>query len=131
MNKKREEELIETLKTCVDYQSGNINDLITNLQEIGKKVSNNKSIKDISKLYNAIGNEDRLKLIQVLKEKDYCVCELEMILDKSQPSISHHLRALESVGLIKGWKKGKFTHYAVVKEQFDKYLNLINQEFKI
>jgi len=56
------------------------------------------------------------------------VCELEAVLDESQPSISHHLKTLENAGLVRGWKKGKFTHYDIVKEQISSYLDLLNQE---
>ena len=62
------------------------------------------------------------------RPRDRCVCELEAVLDESQPSISHHLKILENVGLIRGWKKGKFTHYDLIEEQIKSYLNLINQE---
>ena len=66
-------------------------------------------------------------IINILKEKDRCVCELEAILDESQPSISHHLKILENAGLVRGWKKGKFTHYDLVKEQIISYHNLLNE----
>jgi ArsR family transcriptional regulator len=61
--------------------------------------------------------------------KERCVCELEAILDKSQPSISHHLRELEKAGLIRGWKKGKYTYYNLVKEEFKEKIANFNQEF--
>jgi ArsR family transcriptional regulator len=54
-----------------------------------------------------------LIIFSTLKEKDRCVCELEAILKKSQSSISHHLQILEETGVIKGWKKGKFTYYGI------------------
>jgi ArsR family transcriptional regulator len=62
---------------------------------------------------NALSNNERLIIFSSLKEKDRCVCELEAILNKSQSSISHHLKILEEAGVIKGWKKGKFTYYGI------------------
>lgn len=70
-----------------------------------------------------------MKLIQIIKDKDYCVCELEITLNKSQPSISHHLKLLEKAELIREWKKGKFTHYSLMKEQFKRYLDTLNNNF--
>lgn len=67
-------------------------------------------------------------IISILKENDKCVCELETVLDESQPSISHHLKILESAGLIRGWKKGKFTHYDIMDDQITLYLELLNQK---
>jgi ArsR family transcriptional regulator len=77
---------------------------------------------------NALSNKKRLIILNILKEKDRCVCELEATLDESQPSISHHLKILEDVGLIRGWKKGKFTHYDLIKKQLELYLNLLHKE---
>jgi ArsR family transcriptional regulator len=77
-----------------------------------------------------MGNKERLKIIESLKRQDHCVCELEVILDKSQPTISHHLRELEKIGIIRGWKKGKFTHYDIVDEKMEYYLNLMRSHFK-
>ena len=70
---------------------------------------------NLSNFVNALANKKRLIIINILKEKDRCVCELEAVLDESQPSISHHLKILENAGLIRGWKKGKFTHYDLLK----------------
>ena len=98
------------------------------MQNLGKKLENNDNFKNITEFCYAIGNKERLKIVTVLKDNDHCVCELEAILDKSQPSISHHLRILESVGLIRSFKKGKFTHYDIVREQFESYFNLFFNE---
>ncbi len=69
-------------------------------------------------ILEALGNDDRMLILDALAAKDRCVCELEAILDKAQSSVSHHLKLLEHAGLIRGWKKGKFTHYSLVKKQF-------------
>ena len=68
-------------------------------------------------------------IIKILNDNNRCVCELEAILDKSQSTISHHLRILESVSLISSKKIGHFTYYEIVKEQLDKYLHVLNEEF--
>ena len=131
INRKRANEIINSLESCVDIQNINVKTYIQKLQKIGENLVNNYNFKKIIEFSNAFGNKERLKIITVLKKKDYCVCELEAILDKSQPSISHHLRILESVGFIRSFKKGKFTHYDIVKEQFELYLNLLHQELDL
>ena len=54
-----------------------------------------------------------------------------MILDKSQSTISHHLRKLERANLIKSWKKGSYTYYGLEKEQLNLYLEKLNAELEI
>ncbi|MFX1312596.1 MAG: ArsR/SmtB family transcription factor [Promethearchaeota archaeon] len=97
------------------------------LQDFGRNLENDNNFKKILEFCSALGNKERLKIITALRDNDHCVCELEAILDKSQPSISHHLWILESVGLIKSNKKGKFTHYELVKEQLEEYYSIFKK----
>jgi ArsR family transcriptional regulator, arsenate/arsenite/antimonite-responsive transcriptional repressor len=46
------------------------------------------------------------------------------MLEKSQPTISHHLKILEEIGIIRGFKQGRFTHYEVINEEVEKYMDL-------
>jgi len=87
------------------------------LRELGDTLSKNKKNLNFVRFFNAIASETRLIILKLLDQKDYCVCELEAILDKSQSSISHHLRTLEENGLIQGIKKGYFTHYHLIKDK--------------
>ena len=68
-------------------------------------------------------------IMKILTDNKRCVCEFEAILDKSQSTISHHLRILEYASLITSKKVGRFTYYEIVKEQLDKYLYVLNEEF--
>lgn len=99
------------------------------LYEFGKKISYNSDFKERLTYFNALGNEERLKIIELLKLRARCVVELETALDKSQSSVSHHIRILEAAGLIKGWKRGKFTFYQLEKKRFIHFLNLLNNHF--
>jgi len=125
VNKRRTIEIINSLESCIDMSEIDVKTYFQDLQDFGKNLEKYDNFKKISEFCYALGNKERLKIVSALKDNDHCVCELEAILDKSQPSISHHLRILESVGLIRSFKKGKFTHYDLVKEQFELYLNLL------
>jgi len=129
IREERKSEIIESLKSCINLQKININDYFQNLRDKGKFLKESKIIQDLSKFFNALGNENRLSMLSILNERDYCVCELEAILDKSQSSISHHLKVLEDVGLIEGVKKGYFTHYVIKKKKFEEYWSLFNDTF--
>ena len=103
--------------TCTDTDT-----LFKDLQELGKNLRYSEGLNQSLNFLNTLGNIERLIIINVLKEKDRCVCELEAILDKSQPSISHHLRELEKLDLIRGWKKGKYTYYSLNLDMLNKLL---------
>ena len=72
----------------------------------------------------AISSIERLILLKSLIKKDRCVCELEVILDKSQSTVSHHLRKLETSELVKGYKKGNFTYYHLNKKNLIELIDI-------
>ena len=113
---KRENEIKVMLCCCEDII--NTNEYFKELQELGENLRKDNQLNSLLVFLNAISNKERLIIFSSLKEKDRCVCELEVILNKSQPSISHHLRILEGAGLIRGWKKGKFTYYGIERKNF-------------
>jgi ArsR family transcriptional regulator len=123
----RKEKIKDRLCGCDDCSDGE--EYFKNLEQIGKDLKFNQKLNSLLGFFNALGNKERLLILTALMNKERCVCELEAILDKSQPSISHHLRELEKVGLIRGWKKGKFTYYSLLKEEFNTYVANLNQEF--
>ncbi|MBN1216874.1 MAG: winged helix-turn-helix transcriptional regulator [Candidatus Lokiarchaeota archaeon] len=121
MNTPRQEKIKDMI--CNIEQCKDIDNFFDNLRILGKKLKTNEFINNQIKILNIFANKERLMIIYSLMEKDRCVCELEAILDKSQPSISHHLKRLEDVNLIRGWKKSKFTYYSLNKSQLKSYIN--------
>jgi len=127
MDLTREKEIKELMCSCNENGCGESH--FKDLQDFGIKLKLNQELSQLNEFLNTLGNKNRLIIIKALKEKgEQCVCELEAILDKSQPSISHHLRSLERVGLIRGWKKGKFTYYELMNDEFEKYRELLKKE---
>ena len=123
----RKAKIKDTLCGCDDCSDGDV--YFKNLQKIGKDLKFNNMLNSLLEFFNALGNKERLVILTALMNKERCVCELEAILDKSQPSISHHLRELEKAGLIRGWKKGKYTYYTLIKEEFKEHIANLTQEF--
>jgi ArsR family transcriptional regulator len=113
--------IISILHKCegVDYPE----DYYKHLEELSQSLRKEESYLFLQKIFEVLGNFDRLAIINSIKKKDRCSCEFEAILQKSQPAISRDLKRLEDVNLIQGWKKGKFIHYSLVKTTF----NLFNQ----
>ncbi len=131
INRKRTNEIVNSLESCIDLQTIDVNTYFKDLQELGNKLEYNNKFKHLVDFCDTFGNKERLKIVMILRNDDHCVCELEAILDKSQPSISHHLRILESTGLIRSFKKGKFTHYELVREKLTEYIRLFSEIFDL
>ncbi|MHA1987832.1 MAG: ArsR/SmtB family transcription factor [Promethearchaeota archaeon] len=126
MDSDHKKEILEKLVKCDDIDNPAFH--FNHLRELGDNLIESPNFDDLAKFLNALGNKKRLIILSVLKKKDRCVCELEALLDESQPSVSHHLKILENAGLIRGWKKGKFTHYDLVEKKIQSYLDQLNQK---
>ncbi|MDG6988094.1 MAG: helix-turn-helix transcriptional regulator [Nitrososphaerota archaeon] len=63
------------------------------------------------KLFGAMGESSRMKILLLLSKGEMCVCELESALEMPQPTVSHNLGVLEQAGLLKRSKKGRWAFY--------------------
>lgn len=57
--------------------------------------------------FKALGEPTRLKIVRLLATKELCVCELEEIMQISQPRISQHLKILKQAGLVTERREGQ------------------------
>ena len=71
-----------------------------------------------------ISNYDRFLILDSLRLQKRSILELEIILQKAQPTLYHHIRRLEQKGLIKGVKTRKNTPYALVEGTVQKFLSV-------
>lgn len=72
-----------------------------------------KQISSLSPVLKMVGEENRLKILCILKQGQHCVCEIEKHLNLSQSLISHHLKALKNAGLIQNEKKQQWVYYSL------------------
>ena len=81
------------------------------LKELADKNLNVESAEKKSKVFKALADEIRLRVLSLLATREMCVCEVMVALDLTQPTASHHLGILETVGLVKHRKEGKWVFY--------------------
>ena len=88
-----------------------------------------KSIAGLSqtaKFLKIISEENRLKIVCLLKESEKCVCEIWQYLKLPQNLVSHHLKILKNLNLISSKKVGLKVFYQLNKKVVKKYLKLLN-----
>lgn len=66
-------------------------------------------------ILKALADENRFRIINMLLGYDLCVGALANRLKISKAAVSQHLQILRKAGLVRGEKRGYFTHYAVEK----------------
>ena len=85
------------------------------LKQLVEDVENLDLIDKQSRVFKALGNEKRLKILKILSVREMCVCEVMVALDLTQPTASHHLNLLENAGLVKDRKEGQWVFYSIAK----------------
>ena len=65
------------------------------------------------KVFKALADATRLRILKLLAGGELCVCEIMLALKKPQSSISHNLSILEDAGLVKERKQGKWCFYRI------------------
>ena len=92
------------------------------LKKLADKIMSAESVEKKSKVFKALGDENRLRILGLLTAREMCVCEVMVALDLTQPTASHHLRILENVGLVKDRKEGKWVFYSLSEPSLIKNL---------
>jgi ArsR family transcriptional regulator len=71
-----------------------------------------KSI-DLTGLFAALADTTRLRLLNLMADREVCVCHFVEILRQGQPKISRHLAYLRKAGLVAARREGKWMHYSI------------------
>jgi DNA-binding transcriptional ArsR family regulator len=88
------------------------------LRELADKNLSLENSEARSKVFKALSDPIRLRILGLLSSREMCVCEVMVALDLTQPTASHHLRILENVALVKDRKEGKWVFYSIAKPDF-------------
>lgn len=68
-------------------------------------------MKKTTKVFKALSDETRVRILKMLEGRPLCVCEIQHVLKGSQPNVSHHLKTLYEAGLVESEKDGLWISY--------------------
>ena len=68
---------------------------------------------DLPKLFAALADPTRLRLLNLMHGREVCVCHFVEILKQSQPKISRHLAYLRRAGVVNARREGTWMHYSI------------------
>lgn len=83
----------------------------------------------ISEVFKSLSDETRTKIIYLLADQELCVCDLADILGMSLPAISHHLRLLRTMRLVKYRRKGKQAFYSLDDDHIVRLIEVAKEHF--
>ena len=94
------------------------------IQKVKKLLPEEELIKELADFYKVFGDATRVKILCVLLESEMCVCDLAELLEMTQSAISHQLRVLKQMKLVKNRREGKTVYYSLADGHIQ---NIISQ----
>ena len=98
------------------------------LRKLLEGVIEHEKAEKAARVFSAVSDPVRIKILKLLEKESMCVCELMGALNMRQPLISYHLKFLREAGLIKPVRKGKWVFYRIadkkVLRMIDKIIEL-------
>lgn len=79
---------------------------------------------DLADLFKVFGDTTRVKILYVLRCCDMCVCDLAQSLQMTQSAISHQLRVLKQMDLVKNKREGKMILYSLADDHISGILDM-------
>lgn len=76
---------------------------------------------DLIQVMKALSDETRMRILNILKNGDLCVCEIEAILDINQSNASRHLNKLTNANIIEYYKVAQYVYYRINEEIIAEY----------
>lgn len=74
---------------------------------------------DMPRMFAALSDRTRLRLLNLMRDREVCVCYFVDILNQSQPKISRHLAYLRRAGIVSARREGKWMHYRIARPTDD------------
>lgn len=75
---------------------------------------------ELTEIIKPLSDQTRYNLLKLLLSHDYCVGALAKRLNISKSAVSQHLKIMRNAGIVKGDKRGYFTHYYVDRDLLKK-----------
>lgn len=93
------------------------------VSKVKKNMLNEEVLLMMADFYKAFSDSTRVKIIDAIYENELCVCDISVLLNMTKSAVSHQLKYLREMNLIKARKSGKEVYYSLadkhVKEVFE------------
>jgi ArsR family transcriptional regulator, arsenate/arsenite/antimonite-responsive transcriptional repressor len=76
-------------------------------------------LQKVARLFHALSDNTRLEIVEMLRNGECCVCELQDELRAAQSRLSFHLKVLKDAGLVTDRKEGRWVYYAIDSDALD------------
>ena len=86
------------------------------VEKVRQELPGEDTLYDLTELFRIFGDSTRVRILYVLFEAEMCVCDIAALLGLTQSAVSHQLRALKNVRLVKSRREGKTVFYSLADD---------------
>ena len=83
------------------------------VKSVKERMEPDSIIQGLSETFKVLGDPTRTKILWALSQEELCVCDLALLVGSSESAVSHHLRILRNLKLVKYRKEGKAAYYCL------------------
>ena len=94
------------------------------VEKARKDVIAERELDRLSLIYKVLGDPNRLKIVMALRNVEMCVCDLAAFTGLSESAVSHQLRRLKDLALVKSRRDGQIIYYALDDEHVSALLEV-------
>lgn len=92
------------------------------VKNVRKAMKSAGAILLLAETFKILGDPTRIKIAFALSKEELCVCDVANLLGVSQSAVSHSLRTLRQMNLVKFRREGKATYYSLDDEHIERLL---------
>ncbi len=86
--------------------------------------------KRMAAMFKAFADENRIQILELLRDGERCACRLLEEMKITQPTLSHHMKILCDSGIVVGRKEGKWMHYSISEDGMRDVRNYLDELMK-
>lgn len=93
------------------------------VKKVNEELPDEEKLYDLAEFYKVFADSTRIKILYVLLKAELCVCDISQILGVSQSAVSHQLRMLKQMKLVKYRREGKAVFYSLSDHHIEQILS--------
>ena len=94
------------------------------VKRLVKALPGSSSLKQLSDIFEMLSDPNRLRLLHCLSHDEICVCDLSAVLGMSVSAVSHQLRLLRALRLVKSRRDGRIVYYSLADEHVARLMEM-------
>ena len=100
------------------------------VSRVSQELPDSEQVQSMAEMFRALGDPTRLRLILALAREELCVCDLTALTEVSASAISHQLRVLRGLKLVKYRRQGKMVYYSLDDAHVEQLLTVAQEHVK-